>query len=264
MEGHRHIAILVAAQHPGWFPADEIYLPIQAGAALASPAEGLIRDDTGDNISPRNRGYCELTALYWAWKNLDADYIGLNHYRRFFSGRVSRDKRERIASGEQIAQALGKAPILLPKPRNYFIETNYSQYVHAHHAQDLALTEAILAEKFPEYLDAYRRVMARTWGHRFNMLVMRRDILDRYCQWLFAILFELESRLDTSGYSTYDQRVFGFVAERLLDVWLEQEKLPSTQLGVVFLGQQNWLKKGGAFLMRKLQGGKNTHESSAQ
>ena len=65
---------------------DDIYMPIQVGKALHPELDlGFQCDNTGDNISEKNGSYCELTALYWAWKNLkDVDYIGLCHYRRYF------------------------------------------------------------------------------------------------------------------------------------------------------------------------------------
>ena len=85
------------------------------------------------------------------------------------------------------------------------------------------------------------------------MFIMRRDLLDRYCAWLFDILFELERRLDISGYSTNDQRVFGFVGERLLDVWIEAEGIPYRDVPYMFLERQNWLVKGGRFLLRKFR-----------
>ena len=144
--------------------------------------------------------------------------------------------------------------VLLPKPRNYWIETNYSQYAHAHHAVDLDLTRAILAERHPEYLAAFDASMRRTKGHRFNMFVMRWPVFDAYCTWLFDVLFALESRLDIRDYSKNDARVFGFVSERLLDVWLETNHCPYKELPFVFLEKQNWLKKGGNFVRRKLLG----------
>ena len=146
--------------------------------------------------------------------------------------------------------------ILLPKKRHYWIETNYSQYVHAHHQQDLDVTRAILSESWKAYLPAFDEVMRRRSGHRFNMFVMQKELAQRYCTWLFAVLFELERRLDISSYNANDARVFGFVAERLLDVWLLQEGLPYRELPVLCTEPVNWLKKGAAFLHRKWAAGR--------
>lgn len=255
MDMHR-LKIMVAAHKPCAVPGDAVYLPVQVGASLHPEIDGFCPDNRGDNISLKNPNYCELTAVYWAWKNLDADYIGLCHYRRFFckSGAHFGKKQSRIASGADFASLLERFPLILPYPRRYYIETNYAQYVHAHHEQDLTLTREIISELCPNYLPYFDREMGKRVGHRFNMFVMRRDIFDEYCQWLFPLLAVLEKRLDISGYSEYDSRVFGFVAERLLDVWLGKNGVSYCELPVVFLERQNWLKKGGRFLLRKLRG----------
>ena len=246
------IQIIVATHKEYRMPSDPMYLPVQAGRALHA-ALPYVGDDTGENISKKNAHYCELTCLYWAWKNLDADAIGLCHYRRYFAGRIFGEKWQRILSSAQAEELLQKAPAVLPKKRNYFIETGYTQYAHAHHEEDLTVTRAILEEKWPEYVPAFDRTLSRTTGHRFNMFLMKRDLLDRYCSWLFQVLAELENRLDISAYSDYDRRVFGFVAERLLDVWVETEKVPYRECPVVHMESQHWLKKGTAFLKRKFK-----------
>ncbi len=251
------LKIVVATHKKSPLPTAEIYLPVQVGAALHPPLElpGLARDDEGVTISEKNPNYCELTALYWAWKNLPNEYLGLAHYRRYFVKKGARgDKWSRIAEKADFAEVLQNVDVVLPKKRNYWIETNYSQYIHAHHAQDLDETRAILAEKWPEYLETFDAVMKKTSGHRFNMFVMKKPQLDGYCSWLFDVLFTLEERLDISGYSTNDARVFGFVSERLLDVWLETNHIPYAEMPVVFTEKQNWLKKGSAFLKRKIAG----------
>lgn len=247
------IRIVIASHKLFDAPADPVYLPVQAGRAIHPPLP-YAGDDTGEHISAKNANYCELTCLYWAWKNLRADYVGLCHYRRYFAGRRTGDRFSRILTGDQAAAFLRQAPVLLPKKRRYFIETNHSQYVHAHHAEDLAVTRAILAERFPDYLAGYDAVMRRTSGHRCNMLVMRRDLFDQYCGWLFAVLTELEARLDISAYSANDRRVFGFVAERLLDVWLYRNPVPYRELPVVHTESQRWPRKIAAFLRRKIRG----------
>ncbi|MBO6016809.1 MAG: DUF4422 domain-containing protein [Oscillospiraceae bacterium] len=262
--------IVIVATHKEYpMPVDPLYLPVQAGRALHAPL-AYTGDDTGENISGKNKNFCELTCLYWAWKNLDADAVGLCHYRRYLAGRGSGGekplgelttgdkafdrKTSRILTAREAEALLQKAPVLLPKKRDYYIETGYSQYVHAHHEEDLTVTRAILSARYPDYVEAFDRTLARTKGHRFNMFIMRRDLLDQYCSWLFGVLFELEARLDISAYSDYDKRVFGFVAERLLDVWLETNHIQCLELPVLHLESQHWLKKGTAFLKRKFRG----------
>lgn len=252
------IKILVATHKPYWMPKDEIYLPIHVGAEgktdeNGNPLDlGFVKDNTGDHISGKNKNFCELTGLYWAWKNLEADYIGLAHYRRHFTLKNSGKKEERPITSVELAPQLAKTDVILPKKRNYFIETNYSQYVHAHHSVDLETTRQIISEIFPEYLDAYDASMKKTSGHRFNMFIMKRDIFDAYCEWLFDILFELEKRLDISAYSDNDSRVFGFVSERLLDPWIETNGIGYKEIPYVFMEDQNWIVKGGNFLKRKI------------
>ena len=233
------LRILVATHKPYRMPEGEAFLPIHAGSA-GKPDLGYARDDTGENISSKNANYCELTALYWAWKNLKCDYLGLVHYRRLFAVDVAHVKRLLKTTG-----------IILPQKRYYVLESNYSHYVHAHHAADIDLARTIIAERHPQYLDSFDTVMRWRTGHRFNMFVMRKDFADDYCRWLFDILFELEQRLDISSYSTYDARVFGFVSERLLDVWLHYHRLSHRDVPIRNLEDQHWVSKVFSFLMRK-------------
>lgn len=250
------IKIVVASHKPYWMPNDSVYVPTWVGASIHSESvpEGWSKDNEGENISSKNPNYCELTGLYWAWKNIDADWLGLAHYRRHFSQGASFNKKNRVASAMYLSRILEMHPVILPIERNYFIETNYNQYIHAHHAEDLSITRRILAEHYPSYLKAYDASMERRHGHRFNMFVMRRDLADAYCTWLFSVLFELEDRLDITNYSSNDARVFGFVSERLLDPWIETNSIDYVNLPVVNLENQHWIRKGASFLARKAHG----------
>lgn len=239
------LKVVIAAHKPYRMPEDSVYLPLHVGAAGKAPI-GFARDDEGEGISARNPNWCELTGLYWAWKNLKADAVGLVHYRRHFRGRSG------IATGEELRGRLEGCDAILPKRRNYFIETTYSQYVHAHHAADLDVTRQILRERDDGAVRAFDAVMGRTAGHRFNMFVMRKGAFDAYCAWLFDVLFELERRLDISSYTAYDARVFGFVSERLLDVWLEtRPDVRIVEMPVLHLESQHWIRKAWSFLRRK-------------
>ena len=237
------VKILAVTHFEHKMPDDPAYLPVMAGSALAgSVPSGYQRDDAGDNISARNRTYSELTALYWAWKNLDADIIGLCHYRRFFAS----------LSASEAELLLDEVDILLPEERRYYIETNYSQYIHSHHRQDLDIAREIAAEKYPEYISAWDARMKMTHGHRFNMFVMRKDLLEEYCTWLFDILFELEKRLDTEGYTGLDSRVYGLVAERLLDIWIDHNGYRTMDIPYVMGGRENLFLKAIRMTGRKL------------
>ena len=252
-----NLRILVAAHKPYWMPDDPVYLPIYVGKALHPARDlGWQGDDTGDNISAKNANYCELTALYWAWKNLDADAVGLVHYRRYFTRREAHGtaaKRRAILTGADWQRLLAAAPIIVPDKRRYYIETNESHYRHAHHAAGLDALRAVLAARHPSAAAAYETVLHRTWAHMFNMFVMRRDLYDAYCAWLFEVLADVEARIDLRGYSPYEARVFGFLSELLLDVWLEATGHAYAEQNVSFLEPQNWLKKGANFLWRKVR-----------
>ena len=248
------IKFLVATHKKYWMPNDEVYLPIHVGKEGKQDL-GYIGDNTGDNISAKNSNYCELTAIYWAWKNLKADYIGLVHYRRYFTKHNFRNcekKKQDILLKSDFENILKDVDIIVPDKRKYYIETNRSHYNHAHYKKDLDETENIIREIYPEYSIAFDKVMSRTWAHMFNMFVMRKDYFDEYCEWLFAILFELEKRIDISNYTVTEARVFGFISELLLDVWLETKQIKYKEINVSFMEKQNWIKKGFLFLKRKI------------
>lgn len=257
-----NIKIFSVYHKPYYVPNDALYEPIQVGfgSDITNPNTDsvIIRDNTGDNIAAKNKNYCELTALYWIWKNIDLnkyDYIGLDHYRRHFVSSRFGKKQDRVILQDQINKVITKdnTEIIIPKKRHYWIETNYSQYVHAHHEIDLQLTEEALSKLCPEYLSAYKAEMKKTSGHRFNMFIMKADLLKAYCEWLFPILSYVESHIDISTYSDYDARIYGFIGERLLDVWLEKNKFSYKDQSYVFMDSVNWAKKIANFIKHKFK-----------
>ena len=234
-------------------PEDDVYLPVHVGREGKADI-GYIGDNTGENISNKNANYCELTGLYWAWKNLEADYIGLCHYRRYFTRSNPRNcakKKAAILRKKEYEEILKTTPIIVPDKRRYYIETMRSHYDHSHYAKDLEMMENVIKEIYPEYADALKKVMNRTWAHMFNMFVMRRDYFDDYCTWMFRILEEVEKRTDITNYNAVEARIYGYLSELLLDVWLEKNSYKYHEQNVSFLEPQNWLKKGGLFLKRK-------------
>lgn len=249
------IRVIVAAHKPYAMPADGMYLPLHVGAE-GKDSFGFAGDNTGEHISEKNPTFCELTGLYWAWKNLDADYVGLAHYRRHFAGDGKGDPLSRVLTEDEAARLLTGRDGILPKKRHYVIENLYDHYAHTCHVGPLDVTGEILREKYPAYLPAFERLKTRRSAHMFNMFILRRDHLQAYCAWLFDILFELERRVDATQYDAFHARFFGRVSELLLDVWLEGNPLDCAEVSVISTEPVNWLKKGGSFLAAKLFGKK--------
>lgn len=252
----KSLKVIVAVHKPYDVLQDETYLPVQVGAALAEGI-GFERDDQGISISEKNPLYCELTGLYWAWKNLQADELGLMHYRRYLGnpGRCVpwKTRRERIATGEELQRYLEKTPIILPKKRHYFIESREEQYIHAHGRAGIDVLRAVLKARTPAYLPAFERSMSRSSGHCFNIFIMRRDLCDAYCQWMFDTLFEVERIMRETMPQEVKPRLFGFIAERMLDCWVETNGFACTELPVVNMEKQKWIGKIWRFIKRKYQ-----------
>ena len=266
--------IVIAMHKPYEVPTDPAYFPLQVGA-LGRPSiiplnrkDPISRDDTGDNISAKNASYCELTGLYWAWKNLRADVIGLVHYRRYFMRRNLTDglnhlPLDEILTEEEACGLMERYDIVVPKKQKYYIETLYSHYAHTHYREHLDLTREIIREQCPQYLKTCDRVYRQRSGYMFNMFLMRKELADEYCSWLFPILEELENRMasqaQTQKLSAFQGRFYGRVSEILFNVWLaEQKKAGKTvcEADCIFMERIDWWKKGTSFLKAKFFGKK--------
>ena len=265
------ITIIIAAHKKYQMPTDEMYLPVHVGAKGKESIEdsGRIyqRDDEGENISELNPYFCELTGLYWAWKNLKADYVGLAHYRRHFSLHPhDNDKWGAVLKRSEIEQDLGKVRVFVPKKRWYYIETLYSHYAHTHYASQLDETRKIISERYPEYMDSFDKAVKQRWGYMFNMMIMERGLLNDYCSWLFDILFELRNRIGKEAEENLDKfqgRFYGRISEIIFNVWLLEQirsgKVKSSEIReipLIHMEDINWWKKGGAFLKAKFGGKK--------
>lgn len=250
------IKIITAAHKPYTIPDDPMYLPVQVGALGRDPI-GFQRDDEGDNISHLNPYYCELTGLYWGWKNLDTDYIGLDHYRRHFLGKKKGETSfESVLTTEEAENMLKTTDIILPKKRHYYIETLGDHYAHTHYKKDLDKTRAIIARLYPQYLSAFDRHLKARSGHMFNMFIMKKQLADAYCSFLFPILKELQKQVDYIAYDDFQARVFGRISELLLDVWINTNHLSYREVPVISMEPVPWVKKGTAFLKAKFFGKK--------
>lgn len=247
------IKIIIAVHKPYRMPEDKMYLPLHVGKK-GKKSLGFEGDDTGDNISHKNPNFCELTGIYWAHKNLKADYVGLAHYRRHFSLKPRVEDFDCLLSSAQAEELLKKHDVILPKKQRYFIESVYSHYSHTHGEEHLKMLEEVLVQKCPEYLKCFENLKKRTSAHMFNMFIMKREIFDAYCQWLFDVLFEVEHKIDVSQMTPFDSRVYGRLGELLFDVWLEKNGVDYCEIPYVYMEKINYRRKIFAFLKAKFFG----------
>lgn len=259
------ITVIIAAHKKYWMPEDPMYLPLHVGAEgktdeKGNPLDlGYCKDNSGENISTLNPSFCELTGLYWAWKNLDSEYIGLSHYRRHFSIKKKKTLQDSVLTQNEIQPYLGTIKLFVPKKRKYYIESLYSHYAHTHYSSQLDYTREIISKDYPEYLKSYDKIVKHTYGYMFNMLIARKELLNDYCEWLFDILFKLQDMPNKPELSAYQERYFGRVSEIIFNVWLDYQiesgrigKKELMEIPCIHMEKINWWKKGKAFLNAKL------------
>lgn len=206
--------IYVVAHKKARMPKDPLYVPIQVGSG---PDIYPLRDNTGIQIAEKNPHFCELTAMYWIWKNVTEDVVGIAHYRRYMTkGPLS----YRIIGETDVARLLTSAELLVPRPLCMRNETVLEQFGEKHDRRDLLACGDVIRDLFPEYGPDFDRMLGKHYFYQYNMIVADKRIYDEYMSWLFPILFELEGRVRIERYDAYNRRLFGFLSERLLDVWL--------------------------------------------
>ena len=245
---NKKIKILVATHKKFPMPKDNIYIPIHVGKKGKEDL-GFIGDDTGDNISFKNSSWCELTGLYWGWKNLDCDYMGLVQYRRHFMYKRKKGSLNSILTKSEAEHLCNQADIILPKKRNYRImtlEEHFKEYDFSIDSDLINLREAIHLIS-PEYDLAVNTVMMRKTGHMCNMFIMKKELLNDFCTWEFSVLNEFEKRVSSNR-----KRIVGYVAEHMLDIWIEKNGYQYVECNVALLDKKNEFDRKFDFLMRKL------------
>lgn len=223
--------------------------PIQVGTAINGVVyENTLHDNEGENISCKNRMYCELTAQYWAWKNADADYYGFMHYRRYFSfnpmslhedpyGNIlfnspsSHALKTLQVDDLSIANLVEQYDVISTVPQRVSDlghgDTVWAHYKNSphHRIKDLQTVLDIIKNKHPEYYSAAKKYMKSKYAYFCNMYILKKDVFTDYSEWLFDILQEHEKNTDFSDYDIDEYRVSGFLAERLWGIyytWLKQ------------------------------------------
>lgn len=244
------IRVYVCHHKPWPVLENSILTPIQVGRDISGTDLGLLADNTGDNISSKNAVFCELTAIYWAWKNDTAsEWLGFMHYRRFLNfgqkpwpadeeGCVRLHDLDEASvrslgldapSIEARLNADPEVQAFLPgrlSVKGGAHSSAFEQYVGSayHNAGDLETAREVVAQLCPEDLKYFDQTLAAQDVYLMNLFVMRRALFLRYCEWLFPIVFEVERRLDLTNYCVQARRVIGYLSERLLDAFIRKQR----------------------------------------
>ena len=238
-------------------PNDEgLLLPIHVGAAISDVDLHMQRDDQllgqpCDNISAKNKNYCELTAVYWAWKNIkklypNLEYIGLCHYRRFFDFNTKppffRQETHTIAESAlkdaslfALKEPISGCDAILP-----VAVISRSHAINDHlllcSLLNYSILETVALKLYPEYKESLRHVFYQSDDvpHR-NMFIMKYELFERYAQWLFNILFEFEKIIKMPAWEL-EKRIFGYMSENLLPLFCFHNKLSIKRRQILFVG----------------------------
>ncbi len=238
-------------------PEDPMYQPLHVGHAVAADL-GYPGDDVGENISHLNCYYSELTGHYWLWKNCkDIDYIGTCHYRRYLI-----NEQEKVLTKQEYMALLQHYDIVSTK-RVILNNSYYYGFSANHNIKALDCTGEVIRDLYPEYYDAFITLVHQNETYFGNMLVTRKALFDKYCEWLFTIFAEVSKRIDLdTDEDAYHKRVMGFISEFLLLVWVRVNELTVYECKVGMLGEKvetRELKESLAkfFRQKDIEGAKN-------
>lgn len=200
--------------------------------------KGYLTEQSGSNIAYLNSKINECTALYWIWKNVNAKYVGLNHYRRYFYTNEIKSV-DNFLNLEEAVNILEKYDIILPIPfrleKSRVFEQIKDSMDQALFEKAYALFKSKIRQKQPDYLEQFEDVMNGYNAFLCNMFVTKFEILNQYCEWLFSFLIEAAEEINVEEYNSYSQRVIGFFAERMWTVWLRKNRLKIKELPYVLV-----------------------------
>lgn len=226
---------------PAHILKSDTLIPIQAGRAISPFKLNMQWDDTDDNISHKNASYAELTGMYWVWKNIKEDYIGFCHYRRYFNyanldPNITLDVLDSVSSKitENIESVVEKFDIVVPSPMKF----DYSiqqQYEINHRKSDWLTMMEIIKSRYPSYANRLDYVIQnQNYMYPYNMFIAKYDVFDTYMKFLFDLLLEFESKIVIPE-DNYQRRVFAFMAERMLTIFLDMCNQTTRKLKVACL-----------------------------
>lgn len=215
---------------------NDMFIPLQVGRCVSPVKMDYIGDDTGDNISKKNKYYSEQTGVYWVWKNMKdnhPDYVGFCHYRKYPYMNSGIHRQELICTEEfynttggmnedMLKDCILKSDVVCIKPFVYIDRSLETFYKGIHVAEDFDILSETIKDMFPEYYNDFLNIMNRvpSFFFPYNIYTMKWDLFCKYCEFIFPIFEEMEKKIDYSKHVGYQSRVFGYLAERLLTVFV--------------------------------------------
>ena len=247
--------ILVCTHKDFNYKFPNIYHPIIGGADFNKLNLDVLKDNTGkDNISSKNPYYSELTTLYWGWKHLQYNHLGIVHYRRYFKGKdiaYINNKKIKVISNKEIDSLFTDYDVIVPKKRKYYIETLYNHYCRTLRSEPIIILEKVIKDKYPEYIVEFNKLKKRRSAHMFNMIIAKKEFYDKALPWLFDILDNIYKQLDMHDWNKYEKRALGSVSELLLDIYLSHNNIRFKEWGYIELIAFAKLRKAINYLMMK-------------
>ena len=227
----KKLKLFIICHKPTALPEGDCFVPLHVGRKNSKFKEEMndyVGDDTGDNISEKNPNFCEATGIYWIWKNVhDAEYVGLCHYRRFFKAEFTDANIDSFfADGTDVIMSVKKF-----RPRTRFVTTlSYMQM------EDYLILKGCLKKLYPEYVPSLNRYLRGYIDYPFNMVICKKELYDKYAEWMFSIFEEMGKYVKSSGY-TNGKRMFAYMSELLTALFFIHNNCKIKEIPVTFDGK---------------------------
>lgn len=249
--------IIVVTHKDYQMPDDSLYMPICVGTGLKTLSDKFQPDNKGKNISEKNGTYCELTAIYWAWQNLNVDRVGVAHYRRHFTiskGARTVDKALTSEQFEQLFQKYGEDAIFATPARCY-MESIENHYIHSLkgyediHTKDIERLKKAIHEYDSSYDESAKKVLGGNSAHMLNMFISSKENFDAYCAWLFPVI----DKVVASSADREDQRRYaGALSEFCLDIWAQRNSKKIVELALLETEKPTFINRLLGYIKRKI------------
>lgn len=249
--------IIVVTHKDYQMPNDNLYVPICVGTELNALSGKFQPDNVGENISKKNNTYCELTAIFWAWKNLNAEKIGIAHYRRHFTMHKGAKTVDKALTNEQLIQLFERYgdSVIFSTPARHYIESIQNHYIHSLkgyeeiHSKDIERLKKAIHQCDSTYDKSARHILNGNSAHMLNMFIMNRENFNAYCSWLFPVI----NAVVAMSTDREDQRRYaGALSEFCLDIWAQKNHKKVIELALLETEKPAFVNRLVGYIKRKL------------